>query len=87
MYTKGLVEHPPRRDRRGGDEDVRRLAHHANNWIPNLQASWVKEGPKLAQMALDAGCNDFMGTLINESISTSAGAHYGQRMGPGEMRR
>ena len=39
-----------------------------NNWIPNIQASWVKEGPKLAQMALDAGCNDFMGTLINESI-------------------
>jgi hypothetical protein len=57
-----------------------------NNWIPNLQASWVKEGPKLAQMALDAGCNDFMGTLINESISTSAGAIYGQRMAPREMR-
>jgi len=57
-----------------------------NNWIPNLQASWVKEGPKLAQMALNAGCNDFMGTLINESISTSAGAIYGQRMAPREMR-
>ena len=42
--------------------------------------------PKLAQMALNAGCNDFMGTLINESISTSAGAIYGQRMAPREMR-
>ena len=41
---------------------------------------------KSAQMALDAGCNDFMGTLINESISTSAGAIYGQRMAPREMR-
>ena len=57
-----------------------------NGWIQNMQVSWVKEGPKLAQMALDAGCNDFIGTLINESISTSAGAIYGQRMAPREMR-
>jgi len=28
-----------------------------------------------------------MGTLINESISTAAGAQYGQRMRPREMRR
>ncbi|MDR5710494.1 MAG: 5-amino-6-(D-ribitylamino)uracil--L-tyrosine 4-hydroxyphenyl transferase CofH [Armatimonadota bacterium] len=58
-----------------------------NNWIPNLQVSWVKEGPKLAQVCLNAGGNDFMGTLINESISTAAGARYGQRMRPREMRR
>jgi FO synthase subunit 2 len=58
-----------------------------NNWIRNLQASWVKEGPKLGQMLLNAGANDFMGTLINESISTSAGAIYGQLMKPREMRR
>ncbi|HXG35655.1 MAG TPA: 7,8-didemethyl-8-hydroxy-5-deazariboflavin synthase subunit CofH, partial [Dehalococcoidia bacterium] len=58
-----------------------------NNWIKNLQVSWVKEGPKLAQICLNAGCNDFMGTLINESISTAAGAIYGQRLKPREMRR
>ena len=46
----------------------------------------MKEGPKLAQMALERRRNDFMGTLINESISTSAGAIYGQRMAPREMR-
>jgi hypothetical protein len=55
--------------------------------IPNVQASWVKEGPKLAQVLLDAGANDLGGTLINESISTSAGAGYGQLVPPGELVR
>jgi FO synthase subunit 2 len=55
--------------------------------IPNIQASWVKEGPKLAQLLLDAGANDLGGTLINESISTSAGAGYGQLVPPGELKR
>jgi FO synthase subunit 2 len=55
--------------------------------IPNIQASWVKEGPKLAQLLLDAGANDLGGTLINESISTSAGASYGQLVPPAELRR
>src|SRR5690606_16782020 len=50
----------------------------------NVQASWVKEGPRLAQVLLDAGCNDLGGTLINESISTSAGAAHGQMVPPGE---
>jgi 7,8-didemethyl-8-hydroxy-5-deazariboflavin synthase CofH subunit len=57
-----------------------------NKWIPNLQVSWVKEGPKLSQIALLAGANDFGGTLINESISTAAGAAYGQLMKPSEFR-
>ena len=87
MYAKSLV--PDIRPGATGAEVMKMYAVSRimlNNWIPNLQASWVKEGPKLAQMALDAGCNDFMGTLINESISTSAGAIYGQRMAPREMR-
>ncbi len=57
-----------------------------NKWIPNLQVSWVKEGPKLSQIALLAGANDFGGTLINESISTAAGAAFGQLMKPSEFR-
>jgi 7,8-didemethyl-8-hydroxy-5-deazariboflavin synthase CofH subunit len=55
--------------------------------IPNIQASWVKEGPKLTQLLLDAGANDMGGTLINESISTSAGAQFGQLVGPRELCR
>jgi 7,8-didemethyl-8-hydroxy-5-deazariboflavin synthase CofH subunit len=57
-----------------------------NNWIPRLQVSWVKEGPKLSQIALLAGANDFGGTLINESISTAAGAGYGQLLKPAQFR-
>jgi FO synthase subunit 2 len=55
--------------------------------LRNIQASWVKEGPKFSQVLLDAGANDLGGTLINESISTSAGAQYGQLVGPAELVR
>jgi FO synthase subunit 2 len=57
-----------------------------NNWIPNLQVSWVKEGLKLSQMLLSAGVNDMGGSLINESISTAAGALHGQLVRPSEFR-
>lgn len=55
-------------------------------WIPNLQATWVKQGPVLAQACLAAGANDFGGTLMNESISTSAGASHGQFLSPPDIR-
>jgi len=88
MYAKQLV--PGVRPGATGAEVVRmhalaRLMLGAV--IPNVQASWVKEGPKLAQLLLDAGANDLGGTLINESISTSAGASYGQLVGPAEIVR
>ncbi len=57
-----------------------------DGWINNLQASWVKQGPELAQACLKAGANDFGGTLMNESISTAAGAQHGQFLTPAEMR-
>jgi FO synthase subunit 2 len=47
----------------------------------------VKEGPKLSQVLLTVGANDLGGTLINESISTSAGAQFGQLVAPAELRR
>lgn len=53
----------------------------------NIQASWVKQGIELAERLLCSGANDLGGTLINESISTSAGARHGQRMRPAELRR
>ncbi len=54
--------------------------------FPNLQASWVKEGLTLAAQLLDWGANDLGGTLINESISTAAGAPHGQRRSPAQLR-
>ena len=40
-----------------------------------------------AQWLLSCGANDFGGTLINESISTSAGASHGQLQTPAALRR
>jgi len=88
MYAKALVEGV-----RPGATGVEVIRMHAlarvmlGPVLGNIQASWVKEGPKLAQALLDAGANDLGGTLINESISTSAGATYGQLVGPAELRR
>ena len=53
-----------------------------NGYINNIQVSWVKEGARMSQLLLAAGANDFGGTLMNESISTAAGAQYGQLMKP-----
>jgi FO synthase subunit 2 len=53
----------------------------------NLQTSWVKEGLQRAQWLLSCGANDIGGTLINESISTSAGAQHGQLMAPVTLHR
>jgi len=87
MYREGLVEGV-----RAGATPGEVVKMYAvsrlmlNNWIPNLQVSWVKQGPRFAQFCLNAGANDFGGTLINESISTAAGAIHGQLMRPRELR-
>jgi len=58
-----------------------------NNYIDNIQCSWVKLGPKFAQISLNYGVNDFSGTLMEENISRSAGAEYGEYLSPDEMIR
>ena len=57
-----------------------------NDHIPNLQVSWVKLGFDGALACLEAGANDFSGTLMEESISKAAGADYGESVLPGELR-
>ena len=88
MVKKGLV---PGVRTAVPDEDVLRMYAIArlmlDPWIVNIQASWVKQGAALAQRCLSAGANDFGGTLMNESISTSAGAPHGQFLHPTEVRR
>ena len=64
---------------------VARLALHP--LITNIQASWVKLGPEGVAAALRAGVNDLGGTLMNESISRSAGSEHGQEMPPEAMER
>ena len=64
---------------------VARLA--LNPLVPNIQASWVKLGAEGVRQCLSAGVNDLGGTLMDESISRSAGASHGQEMTPQEMER
>jgi len=56
-----------------------------NNYIDNIQCSWVKLGPKFAQISLNYGVNDFSGTLMEENISKSAGAEFGEYLSPQEI--
>ena len=57
---------------------VARLVLHP--LVPNIQASWVKLGMAGVRACLQAGVNDLGGTLMNESISRSAGAAHGQEL-------
>ena len=53
--------------------------------IPNLQASWVTQGPKVAQVALEFGANDFGSTMIEENVVAAAGVSH--RLSEEEIRR
>ena len=57
-----------------------------NGYIPNIQVSWVKLGFDQSLACLEAGANDFGGTLMEESISKAAGANFGEYVSPGEFR-
>src|SRR5580692_10519113 len=57
-----------------------------NGHIPNIQVSWVKLGFQASLDCLEAGANDFGGTLMEESISKAAGANFGEYVSPGEFR-
>ena len=92
----GFIHTKTRLYRKGGaragssfDEDliVHALARLLlNRHIPNIQVSWVKLGFPGALACLQAGANDFSGTLMEESISKAAGADYGESVAPGALR-
>jgi|SRR5579875_445042 len=88
MYTKGLIQ---ARFRLPTGADVLRMYAVSrlmlNRYVPNIQVSWVKEGAKFSQVGLLSGANDMGGTLMNESISTSAGATNGQLVRPRDFIR
>ena len=54
--------------------------------IRNVQVSWVKLGIETSLACLQAGANDFGGTLMDENISKAAGATYGEYVSPEEFR-
>ncbi|HEX8960044.1 MAG TPA: cyclic dehypoxanthinyl futalosine synthase [Geobacteraceae bacterium] len=51
--------------------------------IPNIQASWVTQGAKMAQVALFFGANDLGGTMLEENVVAAAGCSF--RMTKEEM--
>jgi FO synthase len=76
LFRKGLVSPPPI-----GLLDFQMYAFSRlflRGWIKNLQTSWVKLGVELAAITLKLGCNDFSGTLMEESITAQAGGMSGE---------
>jgi FO synthase len=77
---------------RAGRSDHEDLVVHAlarvllHGYIPNIQISWVKLGFEQSLACLQAGANDFGGTLMEESLSKAAGANFGEYVAPGEFR-
>jgi FO synthase len=63
---------------------VARLLLHGS--VPNIQVSWVKMGFDGSLACLEAGANDFSGTLMEENISKMAGASFGEYVAPEEFR-
>jgi cyclic dehypoxanthinyl futalosine synthase len=44
--------------------------------VPNIQSSWVTQGPKIGQVALHFGANDMGSLMIEENVVASAGTVY-----------
>ncbi|MAP10806.1 MAG: 7,8-didemethyl-8-hydroxy-5-deazariboflavin synthase [Gammaproteobacteria bacterium] len=80
LYRRGLARNGPTYREAVLVHAVARIV--LGDVIPNIQASWVKMGPKGAQQCLQAGANDLGGTLMNESITRAAGAEHGQELAP-----
>ena len=53
--------------------------------VRNIQASWVTQGPKIAQLSLFFGANDFGSTMIEENVVAAAGVHF--RLSEQEIQR
>ena len=83
LYLKGRARRGPTFREAILVHSVARLA--LNPHITNIQASWVKLGHEGVIAALNAGCNDLGGTLMNESITRAAGAGHGQETSPKRM--
>ena len=83
IYLKGRARRGPTFRESLLMHAVARLALHP--LVTNIQASWVKLGPRGVRACLAAGVNDLGGTLMNESITRAAGAGFGQELSPEEM--
>ena len=53
--------------------------------VPNVQSSWVTQGPEIGQLALRFGANDLGSVMLEENVVSQAGATF--RMSVRDMRR
>jgi FO synthase len=85
LYLRGAARRGPTFREAVLMHAVARLALHPH--IANIQTSWVKMGPDGASVCLRSGANDLGGTLMNETITRSAGAQHGEEFPPEQMER
>jgi FO synthase len=93
----GFIHENTRLYKHGGARPGARLEEHLrvhalarvllHGAIENLQVSWVKLGFATSLACLNAGANDFSGTLMEENISKAAGATFGEYVAPEDFRR
>jgi 7,8-didemethyl-8-hydroxy-5-deazariboflavin synthase CofH subunit len=84
LYRHGGARPGARREEHLRVHALARILLHGA--IKNLQVSWVKLGFETSLACLQAGANDFSGTLMEESISKAAGATFGEYVSPEEFR-
>ena len=84
LYRHGRARPGAKRDEHLRVHALARILLHGA--IKNLQVSWVKLGFEASLACLQAGANDFSGTLMEESISKAAGATFGEYVSPEEFR-
>jgi cyclic dehypoxanthinyl futalosine synthase len=53
--------------------------------VPNIQSSWVTQGPKIGQVALQYGANDYGSVMMEENVVSAAGTSF--RLTVAEIRR
>jgi len=85
IYLKGKARRGPTFREAVLMHAVARLVLHP--LVPNIQTSWVKMGPEGVKSCLNAGANDLGGTLMEETITRSAGATHGSEMTPDALER
>ena len=84
LYHRGGARPGAERDEHLRVHALARVLLHGA--IRNIQVSWVKLGFDLSLACLQTGANDFSGTLMEENISKSAGATFGEYVSPEEFR-
>lgn len=85
FQSAGTVLKP---DRKIGSHEHMRMQSVARIFldnIENMQSSWVTQGPKMGQLGLDFGINDFGGLMMEENVVSQAGSTF--RLTLDEMKR